>query len=273
MRGVSRVCSSISAMPQAPAKQRVRDSFERAATTYDSAALVQRRVCERLLEELTESGSAPNDLLDAGCGTGYGARLLCQRWPDARISGVDFAPAMLAYARRDLDACYAADIERLPLAAAGFDLWWSSLSIQWCDAATVFAEAARVLRRDGRIAVSTLGPETFCELREAFATVDPYRHTLHFCPPEAIGEALANAGFGDIDLRRETHTAYYPDLKTLLRAVKAIGAQNVGAGARNGMMGRAAWQRLEAAYERHRQSAGLPASYDVIFAYGTKQSN
>ena len=257
-------------MPLPPDKRRVRESFDRAASTYDGAARVQRRVCERLLETLAEPINVPHALLDAGCGTGFGARLLRERWPDARLTSVDFAPAMLALARRASDDCCAADIEKLPFADASFDLWWSSLAIQWCDAATVFREAARVLRPNGTIAVSTLGPQTFSELRQAFAGVDPHRHTLHFCSPEAIGAALASAGFVAIDLRRETHTVHYPDLKTLLRAVKAIGAQNVGAGGRRAMMGRAAWQQLETAYERHRQPAGLPASYDVILAYARK---
>lgn len=258
-------------MPLLPDKQRIRESFDRAASTYDGAALVQRRVCERLLEALSEPASAPRALLDAGCGTGFGSRLLRSRWPEARLTGVDFAPSMLALARRESDDCCAADIEKLPFADASFDLWWSSLSIQWCAAEVVFREAARVLVPSGRVAVSTLGPDTFNELRQSFSGVDPHRHTLHFCPPEAIGTALANAGFVDIELRRETHTVHYPDLKTLLRAVKAIGAQNVGAGGRRAMMGRAAWQQLEAAYERHRQSAGLPASYDVILAYARKK--
>ena len=32
-------------------KQRVRESFDKAAQTYDGAAVVQRRVCDRLLKE------------------------------------------------------------------------------------------------------------------------------------------------------------------------------------------------------------------------------
>ena len=63
---------------------------------------------------------------------------------------------------------------------------------------------------------------------------------------------------------------YYPELKSLLRAIKAIGAQNVGEGGRSGMLGRQGWQQLEAAYESFRQAQGLPASYDVIFVLGEK---
>lgn len=250
-------------------KQRVRESFDRAAVTYDAAAIVQRRVCDRLLESLKDSAAAPARILDAGCGTGYGARRLRSRYPAAHITGVDFAPAMLEIAGHATDACLVADIERLPLDAGSFDLWWSSLTIQWCDAQTVFAEAARVLKPAGQLALSTLGPGTFFELREAFSGIDQHRHTLPFSEPDEIADSLRMVGFSNVTLLREKHVVDYPDLKTLLRAVKAIGAQNVGEGGRSGMMGRTAWRRLEAAYEQFRTPAGLPASYDVTLAYGT----
>lgn len=250
-------------------KERVRESFDRAASTYDAAAVVQRRVCDRLLDELAIE-HAPARIVDAGCGTGYGARRLRERWPDAHLTGVDFAPAMLERASQAIDACFTADIERLPFDGDYFDLWWSSLTIQWCDTETVFREAARVLKQGGHLAVSTLGPGTFDELRAAFARVDRHRHTLPFSDPEPIAAALEDSGLRSIALHRETHIVHYPDLKTLLRAVKAIGAQNVGEGGRSGMMGRAAWEQLEAAYETFRQPAGLPASYDVLLAYAQK---
>ena len=251
-------------------KQRIRESFERAAATYDAAAVVQRQVCEHLLDAFVPARQPLTRILDAGCGTGYGACLLRARWPDAHITGVDFAPSMLGYAHRDTDACYAADIENLPFGESTFDLWWSSLTIQWCETDSVFAEASRVLAPPGQQALSPLGPDPFGELREAFSAVDQHRHTLPFSDPDSIAEALARAGFGNITLRRKRHTVYYPDLKSLLRAVKAIGAHNVGAGGRSGMMGRQAWLKVEAEYERHRQPAGLPASYDVILGYANK---
>ncbi|MDR0577835.1 MAG: malonyl-ACP O-methyltransferase BioC [Candidatus Accumulibacter sp.] len=252
-------------------KRRVRDAFDRAAASYDEAAVVQRRVRGRLLEELAwNGGGAPGNVLDAGCGTGGGAERLRRRWPGVHVTGIDFAPAMLAVAREKLDSRLAADIENLPFADGSFDLWWSSLSIQWCDAPAVFAEAARVLRPGGRVAFSTLCPETFAEVRAAFAGVDPHRHTLPFDEPEAIRRALEAAGLRGVRLIRERHAAFYPDLKTLLRSIKDIGAHNVGEGGRAGMMGRAAWRRVEAAYERFRAPSGLPASYDVLLGYAEK---
>lgn len=251
-------------------KQRIRESFHRAAVTYDGAAELQRRVCHRLLEHLQSAAKGsppPRHILDAGCGTGYGTRLLHEYWPMAHITGADFAPAMLTFARRETDANLAADIESLPFADNSFDLWWSSLVIQWCHAATVFREAARVLSPGGKIAFSTLNTHTFHELRSAFSAVDPHRHTLSFSEPDTLIRMLKDAGFGQITVLRKTHTVHYPDLKTLLRAVKAIGASTVGEGARSGMMGKTAWKRLEENYENHRSPAGLPASYDVLLGY------
>ncbi|MBV5333374.1 methyltransferase domain-containing protein, partial [bacterium] len=166
-------------------------------------------------------------------------------------------------ARQEADYCLAADIEALPFAADSFDTWWSNLTLQWCTARNVFDEAARVLRHGGRLAVSTLAPGTFHELRTAFSAIDPYRHTLAFSTPDEIGAALAAAGFHSIALSRETLNVYYPDLKTLLRAVKAIGANRIGSGRRKGMMGRTAWQALEAAYDNDDMQACIDT--DVAF--------
>lgn len=254
-------------MPKLPAKQLVRASFDRAAATYDAAACLQRDVCERLLAGFT--GQAAR-VIDAGCGTGYGARLLRERWPSTHITAADFAPAMIDLARHDAECAVVADIEALPFANASFDTWWSNLSIQWCAASRVFAEAGRVLSSGGRLAVATLGPGTFAELRDAFSTIDPYRHTLPFSEADEIRQTLGAAGFHNIAVQRQSLSVHYPDLKTLLRAVKAIGANRVGTDARQGMMGRSAWQKLEAAYECRRSSEGLPASYDVILCYAEK---
>ncbi len=249
-----------------PPKQRVRQAFEKAAHSYDSAAKVQRRVCGRLALGLPPM-MTPGVILDAGCGTGYALRLLRERFPPANLIGLDLSPVMLAKIHTQAYRL-TGDAEHLPLADGTVGLYWSSLTLQWCDLPAALAEARRVLWEGGRLAVATLGPDTFRELRQAFAAADAYRHTLDFLTPDEV--AAAAVGFSDLRLERRPEIAFYPDLKALLRTIKAIGANQVGGSRRTGLMSRAAWQRVEAAYEAQRRPGGLPLTYDVITLQGRK---
>lgn len=229
-----------------PSKARIRQSFERAAPTYDGAADIQRRICAQLAAGLPDI--APARLLDAGCGTGFGVAELHARFPDAHHVALDLSPAMLD--RITAPCCrIAGDLENLPLADASLDLYWSSLAVQWCDLPTALREARRTLRPAGLIALASLGPATFHELRHAFADVDHYRHTLSFHSADEIRKIAVNLGFAAVNPKKGTKIAHYADFKTLLRAVKAIGANQLGDGRRTSLMSRATFRRAEAAYE------------------------
>ncbi|MDP2882317.1 MAG: malonyl-ACP O-methyltransferase BioC [Azonexus sp.] len=250
-----------------PSKARIRQSFERAAPTYDSAADIQRRICTQLADGLP--AIAPARLLDAGCGTGFAQADLLARFPEAHAVALDLSPAMLD--RVSAPCCrIAGDLEHLPLADASLDLYWSSLAVQWCDLATALREAHRTLRPAGLVALASLGPATFHELRHAFAEVDHYRHTLSFHSVDEIRKIAVNLGFATVNPKKGTKIAHYADFKTLLRAVKAIGANQLGDGRRTSLMSRATFLRAEAAYEQLRTPAGLPLTYDVIYLYTSK---
>lgn len=247
-----------------PSKARIRQSFERAAPTYDSAAAIQRHICAELAAGLPEL--APGRFLDAGCGTGHALPALQARYPAAHAVALDLSPAMLH--RVKASCCrLTGDLEHLPLADASLDLYWSSLAVQWCDLAVALREARRVLTAQGLLALATLGPDTFRELRHAFAGVDAYAHTLDFHGRDEIAQIAHDAGFATVSLKKTPKTEYFPDFRTLLRAVKAIGANQVGAGRRAGLMSRSTFLRAEAAIETLRTPAGLPLTYDVITLY------
>ena len=245
-----------------PSKARIRQSFERAALTYDSAASVQRRICQQLAGRLPP-GFQPFNILDAGCGTGYALALLQQRFPMANPLALDLSPAMLGQISA---ACgkLAGDLEHLPLADACIDLYWSSLAVQWCELPKTLQEARRVLRPSGQLAIASLGPATFHELRLAFADVDNFRHTLGFHAPLEIAAIAEKTGFTAVDVQNSTEIAHYPDFKSLLRAVKAIGANQIGDGKRTSLMSRRAFNQAAATCEKLRTPAGLPLTYDVI---------
>jgi trans-aconitate 2-methyltransferase len=74
----------------------------------------------------------PEHIIDIGCGPGNSSKVLLQRWPEARLTGVDNSPAMIEKAKKDYpeqewilaDAfSYEPDIK--------FDVVFSSATIQW----------------------------------------------------------------------------------------------------------------------------------------------
>ncbi len=263
-------------------KRMMRRAFSRAAAGYDASAVLQREVCKRMLERLDFIRLKPVRLLDAGSGTGWGGRQLAEKYPDAEVISLDIAIGMLQSARksagwwqklfggkRQMAVC--ADVEALPLAPNSVEMVWSNLAMQWCnDLPSTFVELHRVLKPEGLAMFSTLGPDTLKELRHAFRDVDGHNHLNRFADMHDIGDMLVHAGFSEPVMDMEYITLTYDDVKSVLHDLKAIGAHNATKGRGQGLMGKSAFGRLLANYERLRKDGKLPATYEIIYGHAWK---
>lgn len=251
------------------ARLTVRRAFSRAAAEYDSAALFQRETGKALLAAVPPDVQ-PASVADVGCGTGHGLGLLTARWPQARQVAVDFSLAMT----RRLSPAVArvcADAEALPLATASIDFFWSNLTLQWCNPVRFAAEAARVLKPGGSLAVSTLGPGTFSELRAAFSDVDDYRHTIDFQAADMLARAFTAAGLQSVQVETRPVLQHHADVGSLLGTIRRLGANRVtGDNRRTGLMGRRVWQRFVTRYEGRRDERGLPLDYETLLIIARK---
>ena len=264
-----------------PDKRQMRRSFDKAAATYDQAAVLQREIGARALERLDLVKLDPAAIVDAGCGTGFAAKSLQKRYARATVVGLDIAPAMLRKARariafwkrwsgssREVFVC--GDNEKLPLRAGCADLFWSNLAFQWAgDLTAVFAECQRVLRPGGLLMFTTFGPDTLKELRKASGG-DGKIHVNRFIDMHDIGDMMIAAGFVDPVMDMEYLTLTYADVRSLMRELKAIGAHNVAAGRSRGLTGKRVLQEIEHRYESFRQDARLPATFEVIYGHAWK---
>jgi len=239
----------------------VRRGFDRAAATFDDAAVLHAEVRGNLLGRLDLMAVTPSVALDAGAGTGHGAHALIRRYPKALVIALDIAPRMLqasarrqSWLRRFAPVC--ADAQRLPFAAGSIDLILSNLMLQWCEPDAAFAEFRRVLAPQGLLSFSTLGPDTLRELRRAWETVDSCTHVHRFLDMHDIGDALVRAGFASPVLDVERYTLRYLDT----RRVAANGRPR-------GLTGRHRFAAVQAAYEAFRQDGRLPATYEVVFGH------
>ena len=75
-------------------------SFEKAAITYDDAAVLQREVGDRLIDRMSMIHFKPQTILELGTGTGYCLEKLYRTFPKAKIHALDFAHSMLMHTRK-----------------------------------------------------------------------------------------------------------------------------------------------------------------------------
>jgi ubiquinone/menaquinone biosynthesis C-methylase UbiE len=144
-------------------KQQVAAHWGRRAPGFDAgfghsiSTAAERAAWDRILD-LALAGRGALDALDAGCGTGFLSFELAAR--GHRVTGVDFAPAMLAEARRKASERAVgmrfeeADAEHLPFPPGSFD-FAISRHVLWTlpHPEAAIEEWIRVLRPGGRLVV------------------------------------------------------------------------------------------------------------------------
>ena len=252
--------------------RRVRRSFDRAARTYDDAAVLHAEVREDLLQRLQLVTLVPHVVLDAGAGTGHASRALKRLYPKAQVMALDSSLQMLKVAGKQQSWLrpferICADAELLPLRDGSVDLIMSNLMLQWCNPDAVFAEFRRVLKPSGLLSFSAFGPDTLRELRTAWRQIDAHSHVHRFIDMHDLGDALVRNGFAAPVLDVERFTLQYLDVRKVAADLKATGAHNSTAGRARGLTSPRKFAAMQAAYEKFRQDGRLPATYEVVFAH------
>ncbi len=157
------------------------------------------------------------DVLDIACGDG----VLCELMTQARsVTGVDISPTLIAAARERLkgDAhvtLIEADMHALPLEPARFDHVFLMHALAYTKhPQDAIREAARVLRPNGRLVVSSLNAHTHK------ATMQSYDHVNLGIAPAALRKLLEQAGLNVESCRvtsREERPPYFEVITALAR--------------------------------------------------------
>ena len=214
-------------------KNSVKKFFNRAAKSYDNAAILQEEVQKRLLQRLDYIRHQPETVIDVGCGTGLGIRHLQKTYRGARVVGIDLAHEMLMHSRThqrwlSRERLVTADMEQMPIVDRAFDMVYSSLALQWCnDLPGTLREFARISRPGALLLFSSFGPATLTELAASWQQLDEYPHVHRFIDMHDVGDIMLGSGFAQPVVDAETIRLEYDSFRALLDDLKNLGAINM----------------------------------------------
>jgi len=251
----------------------LRRRFDRAAATFDGADFVHRKTAAGLMERLAPMLIEPTRIVDLGGATGSASRLLHKRFKRSRIVVLDASREMLRRAR-EKQAWFSpvsllqGDATALPLRAGSVDLVFANLLLPWIDdARSVFAEVARVLRKGGLFAFSSLGPASLSELRDAWAAVDGNQHVNPFSDMHDVGDDLLQSGLRDPVLDADYLNVSYSDTATLFRDLTLVGGRNSLSGRSRALTGKGRFRSMERRLQRLFRGGLLRLELELVYGH------
>lgn len=222
-------------------KQRIAQTFGKAAVHYDNHANIQRYSGNKLMD-LARHDSG-NIVLDAGCGTGY----FSQKWKQQGkfVIALDLSHRMLQVAKQQqrADGYLQSDIEHCAITSQSVDIVFSNLAMQWCDDLSVAINSLmKAVNKKGALYFSTLTTLTLQEVRDAWQSLDKHPHVNPFLSLHDIEKACR--GF-HCQFSIETVTEQYDSLHALFASLKGVGANFVQGDRQKGLMTRQKFRALE----------------------------
>ncbi|MBU2540425.1 MAG: methyltransferase domain-containing protein [Candidatus Omnitrophica bacterium] len=249
---------------------RIRQSFTRASGSYEENAHLQKRIGFRLFENVKNKNVKAYRILDIGLGTGWMGIDLAKFY-QAEVLGVDSAFGMVYVSRKRGIKTVQAEACNLPFKNKAFDLAVSNLTYQWVpDLSGAFSEGYRVLKFGSSFHFNCFAKDTLKELKLAFNATGgrDFFNGSELPNIEKIRLALQKSGFRKISLNNEKYCEYFDDLFSLLRWLKAIGANCLK---KPKFIKRDLFHKADDFYQANfRENGKVLATFDVIEACAEK---
>lgn len=220
-------------------------------------------IASRLLERLNYIKLQPQQVL---CLETWQAPSLVEtlhaRYPEAKISSVK-------------SHCQGMPLSEIAASAAeSVDLIIANLVPPWVVThPECLLALRRLLRPNGLLFFTTVGPDSLQELKRLFAQVDAYPRVYEFIDMHHIGDALLAHYWQDPVMDMETLTLRYPDVKSIAQDLRRNAAHFYAQERSRGLLGRHKWQALLQRYETLRDADGLPVTVEVIYGHAWAEAD
>lgn len=251
-------------------KLQIRNAFNRASSSYEQSALVQKKVAG-LCAQCVPQGSYPR-VVEIGAGAGFLAAALLPRIQTRHYVALDIAEQMVhkaIFRTHPALIPMVGDGENMPLRKASADLLVSSSAMQWyLEPEISIPKNIALLRPTGRFVLACFVRGTLIELedvstRTGFGSVFPLQDT------ELYARILEHIPGISFTIHTRSLTMWYDSVSDFLRAHRETGARySLG----KGRVGRRAYMEFCRVYaEVYGRQGRVPASYETVFIEGWRR--
>lgn len=243
--------------------------MKNAITTIDSKALLRMKnrsgnhllseehiyhvFTDRLLERLDYIRVAPETILTMGWHIQHSKARLDKKYPYATIKTAHDSAEISDFSNESID-----------LIILNFSL------LRDFEPLYLLQECHRILKIEGLLLLTSLGPDTFYELRQSFHAVDATPHVHDFVDMHHVGDWLRGLRFENPVVDREEITVAYDTLELFFDDLKKIQATNAHTLRARGLMTQRQWQRMMVHYAQLKTDAAFPVTVEMIYGHGWK---
>lgn len=249
-------------------------NFNKAAATFDAAAFLFSEVNSRVIQRLDVIPLAPKRILDCGAGTGIGSQTLLKKYKKVEVISFDLSTEMLnktkkkkSWLQKNYFVC--GNAAKLPFETNSFDFVYANLMLQWCDdIQTIFAEWQRVLKPNGLLMFTALGPDSCKELFKAVHNINAAQVFQGFIDMHDLGDALLKNQLLDPVMDVENLQINYSGAEQLLKEVRAIGGRNLHPERVKKLFGKSYYSQLVAELNKMKtKQEKIPLTMEVIYGH------
>ena len=256
--------------------RKIRNAFSDASIQYDVLTGLHKEIGRELVNKIKHIEDA-QAILDVGMGTGWLTNRLSYFFPDAQVIGLDFAPGMIDAAKKFNEgfAIVQADAGALPFQNEVFDIVISNLAYQWVENThQAFKSCHASLKGNGIFCFTMFGYNTLNELFISLENSWDNKDGLMQLPirrlakQSDIRDALTEADFRDIDVDYERIKVHFPDMMSLMKWIKNIGANALE---KEMYIGKDLLIRADEYYNTHfKDHLGICSTFEVIWGMARK---
>jgi len=232
-------------------KSQVAQRFAKAGQSYAKHAIVQKQICQQLLQLMQHylPSTSLNRMFEIGCGSGNLSHLLMQNFEITQLFLNDLYPEVQQHFQHDPKLQWLiGDVEQLDFPQS-LDLIASSSALQWVgNLEAVFKKCTDALTQQGYLCFSTFGQQNLQEIKALTG------QGLNYLTLDEIQNKLLKQGFEILHLSESLEALNFSHPKAVLQHLKATGVTATAAQHR--------WskQSLQQFYQDYQQFSQLDQS-------------